>query len=147
MPGEKAFLDSNVLIYAYSVDEPEKRVIAVSLCRSNPIISFQVLNEFSNVLLRKFCLNPTDVSAKLDELSGFMDIKIIDMLTIKKALQLKDIYEYSYFDCIMLASALNSGCPVIYTEDLQHGQIIENRLKIIDQFLKKQRQASAHAKK
>jgi predicted nucleic acid-binding protein len=58
MPDDKVFLDSNVLIYIYSFDEPDKRAVAISLCDHNAVISFQVLNEISNVLTGKFSLEP-----------------------------------------------------------------------------------------
>lgn len=50
MPGNKSFLDSNILIYVYSADEPEKRNVALSLYSSPAVISTQVLNEVANVL-------------------------------------------------------------------------------------------------
>ena len=137
MPGDKIFLDSNVLIYIYSLDEPDKRAIAISLCEHYAVISFQVMNEISNVLTGKFNLDPNDVAAKLDELSNSLELKNVDILTIKKALSLKSFYKYSYFDCLMLASALISDCSIIYSEDLQHGQIIENKLKIVNPFIEK----------
>lgn len=43
-------------------------------------------------------------------------------------------YGYSYFDSLMLASALEQGCSILYSEDMQHGQILEGGLRIIDPF-------------
>jgi len=58
----------------------------------------------------------------------------IDMLTIKKALALKAKYGYTYYDCLVLASALLYNCNILYSEDMQHNQLIDGRLKIINPF-------------
>jgi predicted nucleic acid-binding protein len=55
--------------------------------------------------------------------------------TIKKALALNERYEYSYYDCLIIASSLEAGCKYLFSEDMQHGQIIENSLKIINPFV------------
>ncbi|MFZ1344751.1 hypothetical protein [Thiothrix eikelboomii] len=54
--------------------------------------------------------------------------------TIEQALVLGERYGYSYFDSLMLASALEQGCSILYSEDMQHGQILEGGLRIIDPF-------------
>lgn len=134
MPGAKPFLDSNVLIYLYSADEPAKREVAASLCSSPAAISSQVLNEVANVLTLKFNLAPDDVLGKIDEIADRLELSIVSLTTIRKALQLKHAYRYSYFDSLMLASALENECDILYSEDFQDGQIVEERLRIINPF-------------
>ncbi len=134
MPGTKPFLDSNVLIYLYSADEPAKREIAVSLCSSPAVISSQVLNEVANVLTLKFNLSPDDVLRKIDEITDRLELSIVSLSTIREALMLKQSYRYSYFDSLMLASALESECDILYSEDFQDGQIVEKRMRITNPF-------------
>jgi predicted nucleic acid-binding protein len=59
----------------------------------------------------------------------------IDETTIKQALYIKDYYRYSYYDSLIITSSLESGCSIVYSEDLQHGQIIENSLRIVNPFI------------
>lgn len=134
MPAAKPFLDSNVLIYLYSADEPDKRRVAVSLCSSPAVISTQVLNEVANVLTLKFKLVPDDVLGKIDEISDRTELSIVGLSAIRKALQIKQAYRYSYFDSLMLASALENQCDILYSEDFQDGQMIEDRLRIANPF-------------
>ncbi len=134
MPAAKPFLDSNVLIYLYSADEPGKRQVAVSLCLSPAVISSQVLNEVANVLSLKFDLPPDDVLGKIDEIADRTELSIVGFSTIRKALQLKKAYRYSYFDSLMLASALENQCDTLYSEDFQDGQTIEGSLQIANPF-------------
>lgn len=135
MPGDRVFLDSNVVIYAYSLDEPEKRAIALELCGKGAVVSLQVINEISNVLTGKFRLDPLRVSAMLDELCAVLEVKNLDLPIITKALSLKAACGYSYYDSLIVAAAIASDCAVLYSEDLQHGQMIEGKLNIVNPFL------------
>jgi len=96
----------------------------------------QNLNEVTNVFFRKFDLSPQEISEKVTELSQICVVKPVTVETIQEAIRLKSIYRYSYFDCIMLASALFANCSTFYSEDFQHGQIIENCMKIVNPFAK-----------
>lgn len=131
---DKPFLDSNILIYAFGNDK-RKKDIAKSLLRIHPIISTQVINEVINVCLRKLGLSYDDIDGLFNLLKQTCEIKIINISTVTSALNLARKYSYSYFDSLILASALESNCVKIYSEDLQHNQLIENSLTIIDPFL------------
>ncbi len=61
-------------------------------------------------------------------------ISVINITTIKLCWKIKKKYAYSYWDSLIIASALESNCSIIYTEDMQDGQILENRLKITNPF-------------
>jgi len=132
---DSVFLDTNVLIYQYSSTEPEKSAIAKQ-CGECPHvwISTQVLNEFSNVLYRKFSIPYIKILTVIQVLERQYSVAIVNAKTIKQALLLGDRYQYSYFDSLMLASALEQGCRIIYTEDMQHGQKIESQLQIKNPF-------------
>lgn len=129
------FIDSNILLYAYSEDEPEKSAIALQ-CAQEPDawISTQVLNEVSNVLRRKHKQSYPAIRNVVLELQSNFQLATVTAKTIGQALALGERYQYSYFDCLMLASALEQGCTVLYSEDMQDGQVIESLLRIVNPF-------------
>jgi predicted nucleic acid-binding protein len=132
---DKVFIDTNVLIYGYSDDEPDKRQRAIDCVRSGEAwISTQVLNETINVLKRKFSLSYSQIREAVQELSEGFPIVLVSVNTIEMALNLAERYQYSYFDSLILASALEAGCQILYSEDLHDGQRIENQLMIINPF-------------
>jgi len=131
----EAFLDTNIIIYAYSEDEIEKANIANKIINEYQcFISTQVVNEVSNVFFKKFNLSSQEVLSVVEELERFLTIIQFDIDTIKYAYKIKDKYKFSYFDSLIIATALNHNCQILYTEDMQHNQIIEDKLKIINPF-------------
>ncbi len=134
---DKVFIDSNIIIYAYSIDEPKKLALARNLLFSHAtILSTQTINEFVNVTTRKKMLNNKEASEIIDDLYSFFTIKSIDQTVIQKALVLAEKYRYSYFDSLMLASALEAECAILYSEDLHHNHVIEKMCRIINPFQK-----------
>jgi len=132
---DKVFLDSNVLIYLYSEDEPEKANLALKCAQEpNVWISTQVLNEVSNVMYRKQKLAYAEILKVVQELQSNFQVTTVTTRTIEQALLLGERYRYSYFDCLMLASSLEQGCVRLYSEDMQHEQIIEGSLRIVNPF-------------
>lgn len=134
---DKVFLDSNILIYAYSIDEPKKQKMVQDLLNKHEIIiiSTQTINEFINVTVKKKMLNNAQVASVVNELFSVFVIELINQDTIKKALELVDKYHYSYFDSLMLSSAIVSSCATLYSEDMHHEHIVEGKLKIVNPFL------------
>lgn len=133
----KAFLDTNIIIYGYSQDEPEKQHRARECTQVNQSwISTQVLNETVNTLKRKFSLDYRQIGAVIDELSKQHQLAVVSLDTIRKALDIAQRYQYSYFDSLIIASALEVGCDRLYSEDLQDGQTIDNTLTLINPFRK-----------
>ena len=133
---DKVFLDSNILIYLYSEDELQKRDIANNIFDEfECIISTQTLNEFCNVCIKKLKKTVIEIIESLNEIKKNSIVEFVDDKTVEQALFLHEKYLYSYFDSLMLSSALKHGCTIIYSEDMQHGQVIENSLKIINPFI------------
>lgn len=129
------FLDTNVIIYGYSQDEPEKQQAAVKCLQTGtPWISTQVLNETINTLRRKFQLNYDQIEAVVEELNQQLQVAIVSTETIKTAILIAKRYQYSYFDSLIVASALEIGCDYLYTEDLQAGQKINDQLTLVNPF-------------
>jgi predicted nucleic acid-binding protein len=115
---DKAFIDTNILVYLYSEDEVEKRICALNaLERFNCITSTQALNEFSNVCLKKLHIPADIVRLSIDEILDECEITLIDCNIIQKALTLHDKYRYSYYDSLTLASSLVCQCKYLLTED------------------------------
>jgi predicted nucleic acid-binding protein len=136
MNGTKVFLDTNVLVYLYSEDEPLKKDAAKKILnRHTCVVSTQVFNEISNVWFRKSGWTGDVIKQHLDNLEELCDlVSQIKRSTINRALALKDQHGLSYYDCLMLASALESGCEVLFTEDMSDGQRIGGALRIENPF-------------
>jgi len=136
MNAERIFVDTNIIIYLYSQDEPYKKKKAESLfLGSEPLISVQVINETANVCVKKFHLDSTSVGNILDELEQYCKIVPITVNSVRLALQIHEKYRFSYFDSLIAASAYEHHCSVVFTEDLQHDQLIDGQLRIINPFL------------
>lgn len=134
---DKIFLDTNVIIYAFSEDEVEKQSAALSLLDrhdSNVLISKQVINELSNILLKKFKLSSNQVEDAILELDTIINIADFDLSTQIKALHIKDKYNLQFYDSLIIATALENRCTILYSEDMHHNFLVENRLKIINPF-------------
>ena len=131
---DKSFFDTNILIYLFS-DEAFKHKKARNLFAliDNKIISTQVLNEFANVCYKKKLVN-SDISAYINKLSLNFQVSLIYKTTIHDAIKIKEKYRYSYYDSVIIASALQNNCSILYSEDMQHNQLIENKLTIINPF-------------
>jgi predicted nucleic acid-binding protein len=135
------FIDSNVLVYCFDLSEKEKYKRANRLIKdlketSNLFISSQVLNEFINIVTRKI-ENPISFENLKSILSILTEIFFISPLTSDNSLSAIDIktkHQFSYWDSLIIASALENGCNHLYTEDLQDGRIIEKKLEIINPF-------------
>jgi len=133
---DRAFLDTNVLVYLYSEDDDKKRDAAQNLLNEfKCVTSLQTFNEISNVWFRKFNLDSARIEEHLDNIELVCDdILPINRATINSALALKDRYGFSYYDSLILASALEGDCNVIFTEDMNDSQVINNSLTIINPF-------------
>lgn len=132
------FVDTNILVYAADStgeDVQKKQIARRIILLPHLHLSVQVLNEFISV-----ARNPKKLNLSRDEESKWLrewfDLKIgsITPLTFHKALELHLRIQLSHWDALIVASALESSCEIIYTEDLQHGQIIEG-LQVINPFL------------
>ncbi|MCC7167498.1 MAG: PIN domain-containing protein [Rhodospirillales bacterium] len=133
MPAARFFLDTNVLLYAFG-DDPRKRTLATTLLAGDLVISTQVLSETANVALRKFGFSPTAVRDILATLEGTTDLRPVTPVTIRRAVDLSERYGFSFFDSQILASAIEAGCAILYSEDFQHGQKVADNLSVIDHF-------------
>lgn len=133
---DKYFLDSNVLIYAHSDLDLSKQAKAQKLIDLYvPTISIQVLNEFANIFHKKFKTDWKIILDLINELSINTVIFNNSISTVVKAIELSQKTGYTYYDAQILAAAIESGCNILFSEDMQNRQIIENKLKILNPFL------------
>jgi predicted nucleic acid-binding protein len=132
----KIFLDTNTLIYLYSTDAPLKKLAITNIIDNaqDILISTQTLNEFINVMSKKKKIPFSDLALVVNEFSTNFSIVQVTLQTIDLALNIAEKYRYSYFDSLILASALEHDCSIVYTEDMHHQQLIENKLLIHNPF-------------
>lgn len=128
---DKSFVDTNVLVYLFSEDEVEKRNKSRGVFKTYECItSVQALNELSNVLIKKFGLNFTEVSIAVDAIAEKCHVAVLDLGTIRTALYIAERYKYSYYDSLIISSSLENDCNLLLTEDMHDGQNIEGSLTI-----------------
>jgi len=132
---EKVFLDTNLLVYYYSEDEPEKSAIVGNIIKSNDIvISAQILNEFSYVMIRKFGKEPELIIEIMEEWRKEFDIKDLTPALSIESLNIHKRYRFSFWDSLVIATALENNCGILFTEDLHHNQIIKGQLRVFNPF-------------
>lgn len=115
------FLDTNVLIYAFS-DDPKRASIAEQLVAEGGRISVQVLNEFANVCRRKLQLEWTEITARLSALRTLLaEPSPITTQTHDRALNVARRYKMSFYDALIVAAAGEMKCKTLLSEDFQDG--------------------------
>ncbi len=130
----KKFTDTNVLLYLMS-DDAHKKSVAKMLLANNTLISTQVLNELSNVCLKKLKIQPELLINALNTIERHVTLVNFSSVTIHYAIQLKQRYQLQYYDSLIIATALENNCDILYSEDMQHGMLIDNRMKVNNPFL------------
>jgi len=133
---DKAFLDTNILVYFYSETEKNKQNIALNVLNMHDCITnIHAMCESSNVWMKKYKWNPAKTKEHLNNIELVCDeILPVQRKTVDKAIDIKERYGFSFYDCLMLASAIEGNCQIIFTEDMSDGQIINDTLKIVNPF-------------
>jgi len=127
------FADTNTVIYSLSEDAIKRRKALAILARK-PILSIQVLNETANTMCRKLGFDIPAIRQFLIDLMRESSMHPITPATVLAALAVAERYGSSHYDSLVVATALGAGCDTLYSEDIQHGQIIDNRLTVINPF-------------
>jgi len=131
---DKAFLDTNILLYLLSAD-PIKARKAEDIIASGSTISVQVLNEFASVASRKLQMPFEEIQEILTQIRTICAVEPITIDTHDCGIQLAMQYRLSIYDAMIVAAALLAGCTTLYSEDMQHGQIIDNQFIIRNPFV------------
>ena len=134
---ERSFIDTNVLVYTDDSANPEKQQVAIRLLESgwsngNLVMSTQVLQEYFVAATRKLSVKAETAQAKIELLTN-QNIVINDVSDIKRAIEIHRLYQYSFWDALIITAALKASCQTLYSEDMHNNQVIEN-LTIINPF-------------
>jgi predicted nucleic acid-binding protein len=135
---DKVLLDTNLWVYFYSKDPLEKHQRVEAILRTHPQsiqISTQVLGELFHVLTRKKFTSETDAVAIVSSLVNSFPILPIESATVMQAMEVKRKYGYTYWDSLVLATALLHNCSILYSEDMHHNQLINTTLRIVNPFV------------
>jgi predicted nucleic acid-binding protein len=127
------FVDTNVVLYTLGEDE-HKKAIARHILAKHPVLSLQVINEAVNVCLRRFKFTREQAYAFADVVMRRTDVQAVDEMTIRKSVEIALRYQFSNWDSLIIAAALLAKCNILYSEDMQHNQVIEGQLTILNPF-------------
>jgi predicted nucleic acid-binding protein len=124
----RSLLDTNVLVYADAADDPIKQRRAVELitslrARGEAVLSTQVLQEYTNVALRKLRLPPSLIRERLAFYRRF-DLVPTSPNLIAGALDLHVLHSLSFYDALIVRAAAASGCQRLLSEDMQDGVVL-----------------------
>lgn len=130
----KVFVDTNVILYLLS-DDVSKKARSKQILSDRPVISLQVANEFTNVCIKKLKLTQDALTLSLKVIEKYAVFVPFGLSTIHQAIVLQTRYKLQYYDSLIVATALENDCDILYSEDMQHGLVVDNRLKIINPFV------------
>ncbi|WP_221452676.1 PIN domain-containing protein [Mucilaginibacter sp. FT3.2] len=127
-------IDTNILLYALDEFYPEKQNIAIQIIADKPIFCSQNLSEFSNVCLRRWQFPKSRVAELIAVYLQQCQYIALSEQVILRSADIMNRYDLQLFDAMIISSALESGCSILYSEDMNDGQMIEKQLKIINPF-------------
>lgn len=136
MSAPDSFFDTSVLFYLLSNDTHKADRVELLLAERGAI-SVQVLNEFAAVAMRKLRMPLSDVKEILDTVRAVCTVESVTVATHDQGLAVFERYKLSFYDSLIVASALIVGAKVLYSEDMQHGQVIDRQLRVVNPFLKR----------
>jgi len=132
---DRAFFDTNVLIYAIGQHDPRTET-AEALLAGGGVVSVQVLNELANVSRRKLGMAWEEIGDALAAIRTLCPAPVpLTTETHDAGRHIAAKYGYSMYDGLIAAAALEAHCAILYSEDLQHGQVIEGRVTVRNPFL------------
>jgi predicted nucleic acid-binding protein len=130
---DKFFLDTNVFVYSFDLGSPKKAAQATKLIRKgietrSGIVSYQVVQEFFNVALRRFAKPMSSADAEQYLATTFRPLLAVHSSPVlyAEALRILGRFRLAWYDSLIVASALEGQCDVLYSEDFQDGQHIGN---------------------
>jgi len=129
-------VDTNILIYIFDKTDSLKHLKSKIRLLESPKISSQIVSEFINVAKRVLGKTKKEIIEKCTEWLAFGELVNVTFETLKLASRLIEKYDFQIFDAIIVASALEANCDILYSEDMHHGLIVEGRMKIINPFFK-----------
>jgi predicted nucleic acid-binding protein len=128
-----SFFDTNVLVYLASGDAKKANLAEAAIAKGGSI-SVQVLNELANVARRKMQMSWDETHAFLNMLRDLLTVHPFTVETHETGLRLTERYGLSIYDAMIAASALHAGCDTLWSEDMQHGMVVDEGLRIVNPF-------------
>jgi predicted nucleic acid-binding protein len=133
----RCFVDSNVLLYADDRSAGPKRdrareLIEEVMSSGTGVLSLQVLQEYFSVATKKLGIPAAGARQRI-ELLSLLDVVILSVEDVLAAIDLHRLHQFSIWDALVIRAALNAGCRVLYSEDLQDGRRIDG-LEIVNPF-------------
>ena len=133
MTDKLSFLDSNILIYLVE-NNPDKKAKVLSIITTDCMISTQVVGENINVCIKKLKMTKEKAFIHANELLATFPIMTIQPSTLELGIMIYNKYQLSWWDSLIVSTALENNCEIIYSEDMQDGLVIEKRLTIVNPF-------------
>jgi predicted nucleic acid-binding protein len=134
---DSVFIDTNIWLYALiATQDPTKHEVAAALIKQHQSItlSVQVVNEVCVNLLRKTELGEAFIRDLLTAWQQGYTITPLAPEHLLSASELRTSHQFSFWDSVIIASALHAGCRVLYSEDMQAGQTVRGQLRIVNPF-------------
>jgi predicted nucleic acid-binding protein len=136
------FLDTNIFVYAFLASEPVKRDRAVRLIESclasgQGCVSYQIVQEFADVARKKFAVKASPAECEAFITAAMQPVMRVASSTelLFRAIDLQDELRYGFYDSLVIAAALQAGADTLYSEDLQHWQLVKGSLRIVNPFV------------
>ncbi|TAF77625.1 MAG: PIN domain-containing protein [Bacteroidetes bacterium] len=127
------FMDTNIALYAIC-NKGAKSEIAQNLLSFKPIISTQVVTESVNVMIKKLKFSKIEAFEKASDLLEVCTLSLIKESSLNIAFEISKKYQFSYWDSLIVAVALESNCETLYSEDMSHNLLIDGKVKILNPF-------------
>lgn len=140
MTDERCFVDSNIWIYAVTQSgsippNPRHEAAKVLIRTIQPYISVQVINEVSYNLVKKFKFTESDIQTLVKSFYRTYTVcPIMDEVLLLEASSIRQRYNISFWDSMLVSTAIQSQCSIFYTEDMRHGLIVNDVLTIVNPF-------------
>ena len=128
------FFDTNVLVYLVSPDRA-KAARADELLRQGGHVSVQVLNELVSVLRRKMRYDWPGIETVLALVQAYCEVTPLDLLMHQEGLLLARLHQLSWYDALIVAAAQRVHAHSLYSEDMQHGRLYDDALRVVNPFL------------
>ncbi len=131
------FIDTNIWLYAFiETDDTTKSVTARALIReSEAVVSVQVINEVCVNLLRRANFTEAQITQLIESFYDRCCVVELTKSDLLMASQLRQKYSLSFWDSTIMAAVLSADVPILYSEDMQHGLIIEGKVQIRNPFI------------
>jgi predicted nucleic acid-binding protein len=135
---DRSFIDTNVLVYAEASDVPDKQQAALALLKrlyeaGDGVLSTQVLQEYCNVAIKKLKLPAAHIRAQLDLYEQFEIVQVTPAI-IRAGLDLHQTRSVAFYDALIIACAQTAGCNVLFSEDLNTGEVIAG-VRLVNPFV------------